>query len=543
MRWYGCIGLLVATSAWAQYAASDDGRIVYFSSQPLAVNGITLGSRLWTWSEGSPRLVFDPSLESNVALAALSTDGQVVLARLGGGRWRVFRHGAPAPLLDINNAEAVSMSRNGRWLAIARSASAPSTTRLELLFDGTRPAGVLPGYPSRQPNLLEVFDDGLTTFACAIEATCAWDGSTLTELPGIIGSGYGSRFLYYWSNPGLYGSDVQFLQQYDRVERKTVQLQSQCQKRVQNFYSPSGHLLMTYKYPQSGIKTSDRSGTQVLATCQGNSLLVDTTTATTVAIPNAAILNSSFTRILSRPTPSTFAWAPLGTALPSLESSDSVSLNGSPVPGGILTTVGDPDFQINWGGQTLPWLKGAYGYSYAPLPADLVPSATDFVAITSATRPWLNTSVRQMVQSNTPIVLPLVAADPRIAFIHGDYRGFLTPGSYAARGDYLHFLISGVDPTRVTPSSTIEISYNDPAPGLRPPIRHSFPLVALSPTPYHPNISQVTFRIPDDARSISSANYAVTCTFEVTTPDGRTTRVQLYGYLVYDRPAFPSAIR
>ena len=83
MRLRGWIGLLVATSAWAEYAASDDGRIVYFSSQPLAVNGITLGSRLWTWSEGSPRLVFDPSLESNVALAALSTDGQVVLARLG----------------------------------------------------------------------------------------------------------------------------------------------------------------------------------------------------------------------------------------------------------------------------------------------------------------------------------------------------------------------------------------------------------------------------------------------------------------------------
>ena len=82
MRLRGLIGLLWASSVRAQYAASDDGRIVYFSSQPLAVNRITLGSRLGTWTESTLRVVFDPSLESNVALGALSTDGQVVLARL-----------------------------------------------------------------------------------------------------------------------------------------------------------------------------------------------------------------------------------------------------------------------------------------------------------------------------------------------------------------------------------------------------------------------------------------------------------------------------
>ena len=78
---------------------------------------------------------------------------------------------------------------------------------------------------------------------------------------------------------------------------------------------------------------------------------------------------------------------------------------------------------------------------FRSLPADLVPLAIDSVTLTSAARPWLDTTIRQTVQPNTPTVLPLVAADPQIAFIHGDYRGFLTPLSYAKRGDYLHFLI------------------------------------------------------------------------------------------------------
>lgn len=221
-------------------------------------------------------------------------------------------------------------------------------------------------------------------------------------------------------------------------------------------------------------------------------------TATQRPLPLDAVFNSTFTRILSRPSPNAFAWAPLGTAVPSFAGTDSVVLTGPESPLGILTTRGEPDFTLNWGGQTLPWLAGAHGYFYAVLPGDLVPGASDAVSISSDSRPWLNTTMQQTVRPTSPAVLPLVSADSAIGFIHGDNRGFVTPLSCPRRGGYPHFLISGVAPAQVTAPNSLQISYNDPAPGLRPPVNFSLPLIALSPTLYHRNISQVTLRIPDD---------------------------------------------
>lgn len=125
----GLIGLVPATSAWAQYAASDDGRIVYFSGSPLSINRQGAGVRLWTWSEGKVRTAIDPTVEPTASLESLSMDGQSVLVRLAQDRWQVLRHGSATPVARIANASAVAVSRNGRWLAIAATTPRGSITR------------------------------------------------------------------------------------------------------------------------------------------------------------------------------------------------------------------------------------------------------------------------------------------------------------------------------------------------------------------------------------------------------------------------------
>ena len=532
----GLIGLVAATSAWAQYAASDDGQIVYFSSSPLSINGQGAGVRLWTWSEGKVRTAIDPTVEPTASLESLSIDGQSVLVRLAQDRWQLLRHGSATPVARIATASAAAMSRNGRWLAIAATTPRGSITRFEILPSGTRAAGVLENSDVSGLGPILTFDDGTVTLPCKLNAHCAWDGTTLTDLPAAVGNGHSARYLYYWTNPGWNAPGSQKLQQFDRISQVSVDLAVECAKRSQNYYAPSGRLAMTFYNPETSIPSSDMSGRRVRFSCAGSSFLIDTLTATQRPLPFDAVLDSTFTRILSRPSPNAFAWATLGTAVPSFAGTDSIVLTGPESPLGILTTRGEPDFTINWGGQTLPWLAGAQGYSYAVLPADLVPGASDAVSISSDNRPWLNANMQQTVRPTSPAVLPLIAADPTIAFIHGDYRGFVTPLSRPRRGDYLHFLISGVDPAQVTAPNSLQISYNDPAPGLRPPVSFSLPLIALSPTLYHRNISQVTFRIPDDAPAIRAQGGIVNCRFTIVSSDGSPVSVNAFGYLDYSSP-------
>ncbi len=526
----GFIGLLLATSALAQYAASDDGRIVYFVHEPFANLS---GSRLTTWSEGMFRPLLDAAPGESLRLSALSTDGHLILLGFRTTntlRWQLRRHGSATPVLDIADAATVSMSRNGRWLAIGRSSPTASVTRLEILLQMVRPAGVVTGSIVRGVGLLSTFDDGTVTFPCKESTYCAWDGATPTELPAFVGPGQNGQYLYYWTGQAPGTPYIQKLQQFDRVNNTSVELSAECPKRTVTQYAPSGRPDYIAHVIQSTAPLSDVSGRLVQFTCGNQGYLFDTLAATKTELPVDAVLNSTYTRILSRPTRDAFAWAPLGTAVAPLGVADSIRLFVNRVPSGVISTMSAPDLAISWGGQQLTWLQGAHGYSYAPLPADLVPAAVDSVAITSAARPWLNATVRMTVLPSYPGSIPLVAADPKIVFIHGDYRGFLTPTTPITKvGDYLHFLISGVDPDEVTPAEELQASFPNPSSAYRPPITFSLPFVALARTQYHPNISQVTVRIPADMRRSPDGN--VTCTLQMVTRDGRTVSVSFNGYL------------
>ena len=302
----------------------------------------------------------------------------------------------------------------------------------------------------------------------------------------------------------------------------------ECGKVQRQTVTPSGRLEFIW-YEAAG--SVEAAGTKVLYRCGEGAGVYDPATGKTAVTGAGAVLDSGMTKVLTRPAAERFAWAPLGTAAGALDGYDSIGLFG-PLNGfGLLSYAGDPDFTLTWGGQEMPWMRGAHGYAYAAVPPDVVEGAEDSVAVTSLTRPWLNTTAQVRVQEQEAVPVPLVAADPGILFIHGDYRGFVQAGSLPKRGDYLHFPVSGIGPGAT--ADRLMASYSFPPVPLRVPMLVSLPVVALTAVDYPRSMTVVTVRIPEEAPVLPENVRGPSFTMEVTGTDGRKSTVRMPGFLRY----------
>lgn len=353
-------------------------------------------------------------------------------------------------------------------------------------------------------------------------------------MPVGVGPGDHGRFLYFWRDSD--GSEPkQTLHQYDRIDGRLTEMPAECPKRFFTSYAPSGRLDYAGFVPAGSVKATDVSGRTVLLGCSGISLL-DTLTGRKTAVPVDANFNSTFTRVLTRPAAERFAWAPVGSDTGNISGYDSIGLFGPLNGRGVLTYAGEPDFTLTWGGQEMPWLRGAQGYAYAPVPRDVVEGAEDAVTITSTKRPWLNVTERMTVSPPTPMAVPLTAANTGAAFIHGDYRGFVTATSMPKRGDYLHFLISGVEVDEVAEAGPLEASYGTSTAytgGFRPPQRVSLPVVALGRVDYHPSMTQVTVLLPENSVRVLPEWYGPSLVMTFKMRDGRWAELRMGGFLRY----------
>ncbi len=511
------------------YAAADDGRTVYFSGRPTTLAPVT---RVWTWREGGGiRTALESGKGGQVSLEALSANGLWALVRVDDG-WQVWRDGKAE--LTIAGARSVAMSRNGRWLAILRDSPRVRVERMELTRGGMRAAGVMERGTLRENGRTAIAaDDGTVIADCGYETSCVWDGAEVSELPVVIEAGSSGRYLYYWNHANT-ASGPQALVRHDRMEGKGTVLSAECLKVSRTSYAPSGRVDSTWYEPQGKIIGTSGGGGRVLFRCGREGGVLDAATGVVTPVRPEAWLNSGLTQMLTRPEAGRFAWAPLSTEEQDLAAHDSIRLPGPLNASGVLTYSGEPDFTIEWGGQELPWLRGAHGYSYAPMPRDIVEGAVDAVRIRSAARPWLNVTAEIAVASPSATPLPLVAKDTGIVFIHGDYRGFVSAASPARRGDYLHFLLSGVRAADILQGGEFIASYTpSPRMGIRPPIGTALPIAWLGPTEYHPSIVQVTVRIPENAPSVPADSSGPTLRLRLPLQDGRTLDVRWSGYLRY----------
>lgn len=106
--------------------------------------------------------------------------------------------------------------------------------------------------------------------------------------------------------------------------------------------------------------------------------------------------------------------------------------------------------------------------------------------------------------------------DPAVLLQHGDYRGFVTETSPAKRGDYLHLLISGVPPGSTADAAMLATSASGSG---RSTV--SLPVVAVSATAYHPAITQITVRIPEDAVDLPVRGVVANFSLRMWLPDGQ----------------------
>lgn len=504
------LGVLSA-NLYGQYAASDDGTIVYFSRPALTINSTSYGWRLFAWTGGAPYSVINAPAGEFVRLITLSSDGRRFLVRRSTG-FEVWRHGATAPLLALP-AAAVAMSRNGRWLAAIEPNAA---TRWELTDSGVRAAGTLPGTLLRQPPHGGSFvaDDGTVNLQCDDARSCAWDGQRTISLPAYFPPDGVGPFLYRWNNTeALVGRD-QELEQYDWRNQKTVVMPKRCAKRAESpppFGIPPR---ITSYLSQASLGASDPSGRHVVAGCLNQFAVFDSVSGVEQPLPREAVLDTTLTRVLSRLSADRFAWVPVDRAVPSVGRFEDVQVSGPVTAYGLLTAISDPDYTLTWGGQPLPWLRGSGGYSYAPLPADLVSGAIDAVAIRSESRPWWNTTISVPAEPSAPTAVPMFYGDPWVLFQHGDYRGFLIESSPARRGDHLHFLISGVLRGTTADAAVVATFMEGSARSSR-----TLPVVAVSPTPYHPAITQITVKIPEDAIALPARGVVASFSLRMWSPD------------------------
>ncbi len=499
-----CGSFLISLGLTGQvYRASDDGRVVYFSGRPATLSPV---DRLWAWEGGRIRTVTD-----GWRLEALRRDGVWALVQ-GETGWRLLRNEAAA--VELGQSAAGLMSANGRWVVMApRFSEAQGLRRIS--NDGRveelgAPSLELAGGAGRM-----VLDDGTVVFPCGNGRACVWWGAA-------------GSVIYYWDSMGI-EPGAQKLMRLGRGAGEATATGVECVKVLRQTFAPSGRLDFAWYEATGGVEAV---GTKVLYRCGPMVGVFDPATGTTAVAGVGAVVDSGMTKVLTRPAAERFAWAPLGTATGALDGYDSIGLFG-PLNGfGLLSYAGEPDFTLTWGGQEMPWMQGAHGYAYAAVPRDVVEGVVDSVAVTSATRPWLNMTAQVRVQEQEAVPVPLVAADPGILFIHGDYRGFVQPGSLPQRGDYLHFPVSGIGPGASTGPLVASYSFPVvPSAALRPPLQIALPVVALTPVEYPRSMTVMTVRIPEGAAVIPGDTRGPSFTMEVTAADGRRSTVRVSGFL------------
>jgi hypothetical protein len=498
LRWI--ILLVTAASAFAaEYKASDDGRVVYFTG-PVADDFNS--SRLWRWNNGNIQSLLDaytPNLPpGRIRLLRLSPDGRFALAhRLfspeqSTNPWYIFLDGAPRPLVEITGAQLVSMSPNGRWVVVYRFQAGRNVELFELSETGLRSVAVSPsnGRPIiRNLDLpATVSDDAVVRVSCpASLAGCLWDSrSGTTEPERIPFDGTGRQF-YFWRQESL--------------GRPLI---------LHNAAGVSLSINCTTEF--AFVVATDPAGRRAHLRCGEQDLLYDADTNTAVNLPAEPTLNSSLTAILARPTARQFSWQRLSAPAPEpLGRFETLSLIAAPNPTGLFATSQTPDFAIEWGGQTLSWAQGSLGYHYAFLPADIVPGALDSFRLTSLTRPWLNVQRDRTVARDALAAVPVNAADPRFLFIHQDYSGLVTPDSPARPGERIHLYITGIDPSEIDltqPDSfaaifqlqNINLDPQQFSITLRP--------VDLRPTAYSRSLQLLTLEVPENMAFYSAPTQA-----------------------------------
>lgn len=487
LRW--SILLLASVTAFAgEYKASDDGRVVYFTGAPV---DDPFPTRLWRWTNGNIQTLLDtyvPNLTANqVRVLRLSPDGRFALTETRrfsliqpDTRWQILLDGAPRPLVEIIDAQLVSMSPNGRWVVIYRNQPGRAVELFDLSEAGLRSAAVwpdprpngLPSYSESPPAM--VSDEALVRVPCDA-AFCVWNSRTGATQPQPIAFDGTGRAFYQWRFHGP--------------------------QRGQTLYNAAGASLGVNCFnPLFAILATDSTGRRAHLRCGAQDLLYDADTNTTMNLPAEPTLNSALTAILTRPTALQFTWQPLTSPAPEpITRFDTISLLSATSPTGLFATGQPPDFTLEWGGQTLPWVQGSLGYHYAFLPTDIVPGAIDSFRLTSLTRPWLNVQRDRTVSRDALAVVPINAADPRFLFIHQDYFGLITPDSPARSGERVHLYITGIDTAEIDfgPDSVLAVithPINAALASQGPQI--NLRILNLQPTAYSRSLQLLTLEVP-----------------------------------------------
>jgi hypothetical protein len=498
LRW--TILLLAAASAFAaEYKASDDGRVVYFTG---ALADDLTPTRLWRWNDGDIQTLLDtPSLR----LLRLTTDGRFALIQ-SVDRWQILRYGARRPLAEISDANLVSMSPNGRWVVIYRNQPARAVELFELSETGLRSVAIRPdANPNRLPRYngdfpAMVSDEGLVQVPCG-ESSCLWDARAGTTQPQPFPFDGSARSFYQW-------------------RRLPVGVRSELLDAAGNALGVSCNLSRT------AIAATDPTGRRAHLVCGAQHLLYNADTNTTTPLPPEPTLDSTLTNILVRPTARQFLWQPLSEPAPEpISRFDTLSLLGAPTPTGLFATIQTPDFTLEWAGQTLPWLRGSFGYHYAYCPANLVPGATHLFRLTSATRPWLNVRRHRTVDRDALRLVPVNAADPRFVFIHQDFSSLVSPESPARPGERLHLYITGVEPNDIAierPSNILLLQEPAGASLGDRPRTITLRVVALQTTPYSPSLQLLTLEVPPDNLFPSTPNQTLLLALQLHKQSGDT---------------------
>jgi hypothetical protein len=326
LRW--SVLLLAAVSAFAaEYKASDDGRVVYFTGTPA---GDLIPSRLWRWTNGSIQTLLEtPQLR----LLRLSPDGRFALIQ-SANRWQILLDGSPRPNVEINDAQMASMSPNGRWVVIYRNQPGRAVELFELSETGLRSHAI---WPDPRPNGLPiprnldfpamVSDDAAVLVSCFPSLTaCLWDSRSGATSPLAIPFDGTARRFYFWreETPG---------RGFILHNAAGVSLGVSCLDRF------------------TAVAATDPTGRRAHLRCGAQDLLYNADTNTTTNLPPEPTLNSTLTAILARPTALQFTWQPISSPAPEpISRFDSTALLSAPSPTGLFATSQTPDFAIEWGG-------------------------------------------------------------------------------------------------------------------------------------------------------------------------------------------------
>lgn len=504
LRW-SVLFVAAASALAAEYKASDDGRIVYFTG---ALADDLIPTRLWRWNDGDIQTLLDSP--NSLRLLRSTTDGRFVLLESNREQWQILCYGVRRPVAEVSDASLVSMSPNGRWVVIYRNQLARAVELFELSETGLRSVAVRPGSdPNRLPRYngdfpAMVSDDGQVQVPCG-ESSCLWDARAGTTQPQPFPFDGSARSFYEW-------------------RRQPVGARSE-------LFDAAGNALgVSCNVNRTAIAATDPTGRRAHLRCGDQDLLYNANTNTTTPLPPEPTLDSTLTNIPARPTARQFVWQSLSSPAPEpISRFDTLSLLGAPSRTGLFATSQTPDFTLEWAGQTLPWIRGSFGYHYAYCPANLVPGATHPFRLTSSTRPWLNVRRDRTVERDALRIVPVNAADPRFIFINQDFSSLVTPESPARRGERLHFYITGIDLSEIWLDQEVNFAglQSEPNPNLEPilinvPVR----VAAIQATPYSPSLQLVTLEVLQDRPFPVAPNRTLTLFLQLRKRDSGT----LFGF-------------